>query len=105
MKVKFTLLFLTSLLLVSCYKDEQEVDYDYENGQTLTVVPTVSVQKIDSVRYYWDDTPIATKKEMPFVLKYKIENQSSGSHILKYQVYSSTAYISTSQSTQTIRIK
>lgn len=74
-------------LLSSCYKDEQLVDYDYMNGQTLVFVPSL-VEKVDYVVYIWDNNEIAKETSMPFILHYPLINQASGIHTLKYKVVS-----------------
>lgn len=92
-----------SFLAISCYEEDQLVDYDYSNGQTMTFVPTNLASNVDSVKYYWDDKWIVTKKEMPFILVFPIQGQPSGTHDFKYAVYSSSgAYTSVSHS---IKIK
>ena len=103
------LFLLFGLLLVSCYTEDQEVDYDYVNGQTMTFVPSLP-SNVNSVDYYWDDILITTKTEMPFVLVYKIEGQSSGIHILSYITHypsssGSSSYESEKPTLVSIRIK
>ena len=92
MKKLITLLGI-SFLVVSCYEEDQAVDYDYMNGQTMTFVPSNLGSRVDSVQYYWDETWIASQKEMPFILVYPIQGQTSGNHSLKYIVYSPTGNI------------
>lgn len=88
MKTKLVIM-LVAFLLVSCYEDEQLVDYDYANGQTLIFIPPLG-EKVDSVIYSWDGNKIATETTMPFILHYKLQNQSSGTHTLEYRVVSVT---------------
>lgn len=109
MKRILPILFLACVLETSCYEDEQLVDYDYMNGQTMTFVPSLGA-KVDYVEFYWDDVLIDTKKEMPFVLVYPIQGQTSGAHKFSYTVYtskSSGSYSSSSsyQHSTTIKIK
>lgn len=109
MKRIFPILLLACVLETSCYEDEQLVDYDYINGQTMTFVPSLG-SNVDSVVYYWDEVLIETKKEMPFVLVYPIQGQTSGSHIFSYTVFStvnneSYFYSSSHKHSTTIRIK
>jgi len=106
---RIVLFLLLDLLMVSCYTEDQEVDYDYVNGQTMTFVPSLPSNVI-SVDYYWDEILIDTKTEMPFVLVFKIEGQSSGTHTLKYNThYSSSSggssYVSEKSTSKSIRIK
>lgn len=101
MKRIFPVLLLTCVIVTSCYEDEQLVDYDYINGQTMTFVPSLGT-KVDSVEYYWDEILIDTKKEMPFVLVMPIQGQTSGRHSFSYKVYSS---YSTYSYSKTIKIK
>lgn len=106
---RISLSLILVLLMVSCYTEDQEVEYDYYNGQTMTFVPSLP-PNVNSVDYYWDDTLIDTKTEMPFVLIYKIEGQTSGYHTLKYEThyFSSTggsSYSSVKSKSISIRIK
>ena len=104
-----TLLLLACVMVTSCYEDEQLVDYDYMNGQTMTFVPSLGA-KVDYVEYYWDEELIDTQKEMPFVLVYPIQGQTSGNHKFSYTVYTSVSSGSYSsltsyQHSTTIKIK
>ncbi|MCR4959530.1 MAG: hypothetical protein K6B13_13160 [Prevotella sp.] len=85
-KLKIVIILIIGLLLASCYEEDQEVSYDYCNGQTMTIVPSLRSQ-VDSVVYYLDEQWIDTQREMPFVLVYPILSLSSGTHVLKYWVY------------------
>ncbi len=106
------LFFLLELLMASCYTEDQGVDYDYINGQTMTFVPSLG-HNVDSVEYFWDDIYVETKKQMPFVLYFPIQEQTSGTHILKYWIYytpgsfihESGGYISSRSIQKTIKIK
>lgn len=106
---KIGLFLLFGLLVASCYTEDQEVDYDYVNGQTMTFVPSLP-SNVNSVDYYWDSILIDTKTEMPFVLVYKIEGQSSGIHTLKYDTHytsssGSSSVVSEKSTSISIRIK
>ena len=87
MSKKSFLLLFSFVLLSSCYEDEQAVDYDYLNGQTLVFVPTLG-ENVNYVVYTWDDAEIAKETEMPFILRYQLTNQTPGSHTLTYHVVS-----------------
>ncbi len=106
-KIGFLLLF--GILMNSCYKEDQEVGFDYMNGQTMTFVPSLP-SNVNSVDYYWDDILIDTKTEMPFVLIYKIAEQSSGIHILRYDAHytvstGNSVYNGLRSASKSIRIK
>ncbi len=109
---KIGFFFLLGLLMASCYIEDQGVGYDYANGQTMTFVPSLG-HNVDSVQYYWDDIYIETKKEMPFVLIFPIQEQTSGTHYLKYWIYytpgsyihESGGYISSASTTKSIKIQ
>ena len=88
-------------LFSSCDEEYQVVDYDYLNGQTMTFVPS-HMANVDSVQYYLDDVLIDTQKKMPFVLVFKIQDQTPGVHYFKYAVYYQH---STHSITTTITIK
>ena len=102
---KILISLLGAAFLASCYQEEQAIDYDYSNGQTMVFVPSrVSFESnVDSIKYYWDETWIATKKEMPFVLEFKIQGQSSGVHTFKYAIYTSGGAFSENSRSITIK--
>ena len=109
MKKLFPILCLACVMMTSCYEDEQLVDYDYINGQTMIFVPSL-VTKVDCVEYYWDEMLIDKQTEMPFALVYPIQGQTSGGHKFSYTVYTSVSSGSSFSSSsyhysKTIKIK
>lgn len=94
MKKSCSLLFCTFLFLVfflsSCDQDQMQTlefkEKTYKNGEEILWIPSGG-ECIDSVVYFLDDTKIYKAENMPFVLKYKLNNVSSGKHNLNNRIY------------------
>ncbi len=85
--MKKTILFsVLAFLMASCDFDPELSDYQYENGDVVPIVPTLT-HDVDSIRFYWDDQYETTLYDMPFVYYRKLQNESSGKHEIKYVSY------------------
>lgn len=68
------------ILFQACYEDEVPADFDYQDGDTIPMIPSFN-SYTDSVEFYWDEIKISTKYERPFIYYFNVsKNITSGSH-------------------------
>lgn len=86
----YSFICLSFLCLASCIETSSYasagLSYEYKLGETMTFVPNLPAN-VDSVEYYINDKHIATYTEMPFVLRYKLDDYKTGDYSLKYKMY------------------
>jgi len=103
------LTLVACVFLSSCKKDQvpepakfnfRFSSFEIANGDYLTITPSVNIAEscsgleILSISYYWDDKLVATKSSSPFDLKYLIDGQSLGNHVVKISVtYGGDGYL------------
>lgn len=75
-----------TFLMASCDYNPELSDYQFENGDVIPIVPTLT-HNVDSIRFYWDDQYETTLFDMPFIYYRKLQNESSGKHEIKYVSY------------------
>lgn len=84
------LMFLTSMFIASCNPEvdawTETKEKTYKNGDEFLWIPS-GAEGIDSVVYYLDEKKIYKTETMPFVLRYKIENLTSGKHTFNFKSY------------------
>lgn len=85
---KYLILFPVGVVsLFSCHQDEIRLDFDYQAGDVITIVPTFD-SSTDSVVYRWEDIIIGTEREPPFVHRFVVDkNVSSGTHTYYVQIF------------------